>query len=83
MKKNLFILILLIIAATLPLYAGAYLMSVFTTILIFMSLSLSWDMMLRTGQLSFGTAGFFGLGGYASALIVAQLGLNPILSLLV
>jgi len=39
--------------------------------------------MLRTGQLSFGTAGFFGLGGYASALIVAQLGLNPILSLLV
>ncbi len=83
MKKNLFILILLIIAATLPLYAGAYLMSVFTTILIFMSLSLSWDMMLRTGQLSFGTAGFFGLGGYASALIVAQSGLNPILSLLV
>ena len=71
------------IAATLPLYTGDYLLSVFTTIFVFMALSLSWDMMLRTGQLSFGTAGFFGLGAYASVLIVAHLGFSPILSLII
>lgn len=83
MKKYLFIALLLIIAFTLPLYAGAYVMSVFNTIFIFMALGLSWDMMLRTGQLSFGTAGFFGLGAYASVLIVINTGLNPVLSLFV
>jgi branched-chain amino acid transport system permease protein len=83
MKKNLLILLLIIIAFTLPLYADAYIMSVFNTIFIFMALSLSWDMMLRTGQLSFGTAGFFGLGAYASVLIVAHMGFNPVLSLFV
>lgn len=83
MKKNLFIVLLLIIAFTLPLYAGAYVMSVFNTILVFMALGLSWDMMLRTGQLSFGTAGFFGLGAYASVLIVANMGFNPVLSLFI
>jgi len=83
MKKNLFIVLLLIIAFTLPLYAGAYVMSVFNTILVFMALGLSWDMMLRTGQLSFGTAGFFGLGAYASVLIVTNMGFNPVVSLFV
>ncbi|MFO7814878.1 MAG: branched-chain amino acid ABC transporter permease [Halanaerobiales bacterium] len=83
MKKNLFIVLLILIAFTLPLYADAYIMSVFNTILVFMALSLSWDMMLRTGQLSFGTAGFFGLGAYASVLIVVNMGFNPVLSLFV
>lgn len=83
MKRYLLIVLLLIIAFTLPLYADAYIMSVFNTILVFMALGLSWDMMLRTGQLSFGTAGFFGLGAYASVLIVANMGFNPVLSLFI
>lgn len=83
MRKKTILFIILAFAILLPLFTGAYILSVFATILLFLSLSLSWDMMLRAGQLSFGTQGFFGLGAYASALLVAQMNLNPILSILV
>ncbi len=83
MKKKLVLFIIITgVALFLPFFTGAYFLSIFTSIFVFLSLSLSWDMMLRTGQLSFGTAGFFGLGAYASALTVANLGLNPILSII-
>ncbi len=82
MNKKIILLILLALAVIFPFFAGAYILSIFISIFVFLSLSLSWDMMLRAGQLSFGTAGFFGLGAYASALAVANLGLNPILSIL-
>ncbi|MCF8008495.1 MAG: branched-chain amino acid ABC transporter permease [Halanaerobiales bacterium] len=83
MKKYILPILLVILSVILPFIAGTYLLHIFTSILVFLALSLSWDMMLRTGQLSFGTAGFFGLGAYASALIVVKLGFDPILSLLV
>lgn len=79
----LIVLALVVIAALIPLFSGAYFLSVISTIFVFLSLSLSWDMMLRTGQLSFGTAGFFGLGAYASALLVIKAGFNPILSIFI
>ena len=82
MKTKIIYLILFILAGLMPFLAGGYLLQVSTTILIFMSLSISWDMMLRTGQLSFGNAGFFGLGAYASLLTVSFLNLNPILSII-
>jgi len=66
-----------------PLYAGPYPLHVMTTVLTYMALGLSWDMMLRTGQLSFGTAGFFGLGSYAALLTTLYLGLNPLVSIFV
>jgi len=56
---------------------------VLTSIMIFLSLALSWDMMLRTGQLSFGIAGFFGLGAYASIIAVDDFSVDPLLSILV
>jgi branched-chain amino acid transport system permease protein len=46
-----------------------------------MMLSLSWDMLVRSGQLSFGIAGFFGLGGYAAATGAEYLGIPPVLTL--
>lgn len=67
---------------TFPLYAGAYALSVAGTILIYMALALSWDMLLRSGQLSFGISGFFGVGGYATALSFLNWGLNPLISIL-
>lgn len=82
MKNRAVLSLLVVLAASLPLFMGPYFLSVFSTIFVFLSLSLSWDMMLRTGQLSFGTAGFFGLGAYASVLLVIKLGVNPILSIL-
>lgn len=75
------LLIAILLAASLPLYAGPYFLSVFNTIFVFMSLSLTWDMMLRTGQLSYGTAGLFGLGAYTSALLTARAGWNPLLTI--
>lgn len=81
--KRAILILTLTVAAILPFFTGAYFLSVFSSIFVFLSLSLSWDMMLRTGQLSFGTAGFFGLGAYASALLVAKAGLDPILSIMI
>lgn len=83
MKKKIWLFIILMFALILPFFVGTYFLHVVTTILIFMALGLSWDMMLRTGQLSFGTAGFFGLGAYASVITVGDMGFNPILSLFV
>ena len=83
MRKIIFLLIIIGLTIALPFYVGTYLLHVLTTILIFLSLGLSWDMMLRTGQLSFGTAGMFGLGAYASVIMVADYQLNAILSILV
>lgn len=67
----------------LPFFIDAYLVHVLTSIMIFLSLALSWDMMLRTGQLSFGIAGFFGLGAYASIIAVDDFSVHPLLSILV
>jgi branched-chain amino acid transport system permease protein len=70
-------------AAAFPLFAGPYLLSLALPVLIYMSLALSWDMLLRSGQLSFGIAGFFGLGAYAAATATLQLGVPPLFSILV
>jgi branched-chain amino acid transport system permease protein len=38
-------------------------------------------MLLRSGQISFGVAGLFGVGGYAAALIHLNAGVSPLLSI--
>jgi branched-chain amino acid transport system permease protein len=81
--KPILLLIVLAAAVMLPLLTEAYFISVAITILTFMTLALSWDMMLRTGQLSFGTAGFFGLGGYAGIIAAADLGVDPITGIII
>ncbi|MDD2332818.1 MAG: branched-chain amino acid ABC transporter permease [Mesotoga sp.] len=81
--KPILVLILLAAAIALPLMTESYFITVAITILTFMSLALSWDMMLRTGQLSFGTAGFFGLGGYAGIIAVADSGVDPITGIII
>ncbi|MCS7175585.1 branched-chain amino acid ABC transporter permease [Pseudothermotoga sp.] len=81
--KYLTICSLCVLCFLLPFFAGAYLVHVLTSIMIFLSLSLSWDMMLRTGQLSFGIAGFFGLGAYASIIAVDDFSVHPLMSIFV
>jgi branched-chain amino acid transport system permease protein len=71
-----------LLLVSLPFFTGAYLLSVAGTILIYLALALSWDMLLRSGQISFGIAGFFGIGGYATVLIFLNAGLNPLASIL-
>ena len=75
-------LLLLLTAALFPLYAGAYPQAIIRTVFIYMALALSWDILLRSGQLSFGLAGFFGLGAYASVLSAVNLPIGGLASIL-
>ncbi|MGA2976109.1 MAG: branched-chain amino acid ABC transporter permease [Spirochaetia bacterium] len=75
-------LLVLAAAALLPLVSGPYPLAVARSVLTYMALALSWDMLLRSGQISFGIAGFFGLGAYAAALSALSGGLSPLLSIL-
>ena len=81
-SRYLLYLILFLILLTLPFYTGVYLLNVMDIILIYMALALSWDMLLRSGQISFGMAGLFGVGGYAAALLHLNTGINPIFSII-
>lgn len=83
MKKIFLIVGTIIFVALLPIFADTYLLHVASSIMLFMCLALSWDMMLRTGQLSFGTAGFFGLGAYAAVIAVDDFGVAPLMSIFV
>jgi len=74
--------LLVAIVAAVPLLLGPYAQSVARTILMYLILSVSWDMLVRSGQLSFGIAGFFGLGSYAAVLSAQYLNLPPILTIL-
>lgn len=82
MKKALLYLAALIVLLTLPLYTGVYILNVIDIILIYLALALSWDMLLRSGQISFGMAGLFGVGGYAAVLLHLHAGVHPLLSIL-
>ncbi len=80
--KNIIYGLIILACITIPFFSGVYLLSVIGTILLFMVLALSWDMLLRSGQISFGVAGFFGVGAYGGLLTSYYTGLNPLLSII-
>lgn len=63
------------LAVALPALAGAYPLQVARNVMLYMALAITWDMLLRSGQISFGIAGLFGLGAYASILGVVRAGM--------
>jgi branched-chain amino acid transport system permease protein len=73
------IAVLFLAAASLPFYTGTYLLHTIYIIMMFMALAISWDMLLRTGQLSFGIAGLFGIGSYAAAMLQVFTNINPLI----
>jgi branched-chain amino acid transport system permease protein len=70
-----------VLAVTLPAFAGAYPLQVARNIMLYMALAITWDMLLRSGQISFGIAGLFGLGSYAAILGVLRAGMPAWLSI--
>ena len=67
-----------------PHFAGAFPVLLLTEILIFSLFALSFNLLFGyTGLLSFGHAAFFGLGGYAMALLAQHYQLSIIPSLLI
>lgn len=75
--KPVWILGFVAIAATLimPSFVGDYPLQVARNIMLYIALAITWDMLLRSGQISFGIAGLFGLGAYASILGVLRAGM--------
>jgi branched-chain amino acid transport system permease protein len=76
----------LLIFLLLPIFVGDYQIYILTEFFIFSLFAISWNLLFRyTGMLSFGSAAFFSIGGYASGIIVNSLSNSPfslILSLL-
>ena len=73
----------LALAATLPLFAGNYLLSVGSEIAIFVIFAVSLHFLMSVGGLaSFGHAAYFGLGAYGVAFLAKMAGLPMIASLL-
>ena len=75
-------IVLLLAAVSLPKFLGIYYLQILNIVLIYAVYALSWDMLMRSGQLSFGIAGFAGIGGYVSVLCSYYFHINPILSIL-
>lgn len=73
--------ILGIIIMILPFFAGPYARIIGRAVISYMILALSWDILIRSGQLSFGLAGLFGLGGYISVILSANFGIPGLLSI--
>ncbi len=69
------------LALTLPLFAGDYPLQVARNVMMYMALAVTWDMLLRSGQISFGIAGLFGVGSYATILGVVRGGMPDWLSI--
>ena len=74
---------LLVTALILPVVVtNNFVLHALTMSLIFAILAASWDLLFGfAGQVSFGQAGFFGMGAYASALLSYYGGLSPWLGL--
>lgn len=73
-------IISLILAFLIPLISGinTYLLTVLIIMLVFIIYSSAWNLLALSGQASLGHAAFFGMGGYASAIVANSLGLPPL-----
>lgn len=61
--------LILVVLSTLPLYASGYIVSLLVTILMYATLAVSWNILSGyTGYISLGTAAFFGIGIYVTAI---------------
>jgi branched-chain amino acid transport system permease protein len=68
-------LVILIALATMPLYGSLYMVILTTAILMYVILTVSWVMFSGpTNYMSLATAAFFGLGIYASAVLLPNTG---------
>lgn len=69
-NKWLFVFILILILATLPIYSNPYLMVSITSILMYVCLTVSWVMFCApTRYMSLASATFFGVGMYTSGIL--------------
>jgi branched-chain amino acid transport system permease protein len=75
----------LLIAFLIPQIFGVnqYLLKTLIIMLVFIIYASAWNLLALSGQGSLGHAAFFGLGGYASAILANSLGLPPMATIFV
>jgi branched-chain amino acid transport system permease protein len=78
-KKGLTAIIILLIAAVLPLVVTqSYYQHLMILVLIWVIIGSSWNLLAGyTGQVSFGHAAFFGIGAYTAGILNTKLALSP------
>lgn len=83
MRKQMIIwLLVLYVAVPVLLSGNNYILSLLNSSLIIAGLAVSWALLGNLGgMVSFGHAAFFGIGGYASALLVSKLGVPVIVAI--
>jgi branched-chain amino acid transport system permease protein len=85
MKKGLILFLLLVgILAAIPLFLrDPFLFHLLIMIMMYATMSIGWNIIGGyTGQVSFGNAAFFGLGAYATAILLVNFNINPWLGML-
>ena len=76
--------ILLAAAALVPAFVSSrFILHMFTLIFFYVALTSAWNIPVFGGKLSLGHAGFFGLGGYAAAILYVKFGISPWIGLIV
>jgi branched-chain amino acid transport system permease protein len=61
-----------------PKLADPYFLHLAVAAFLAMILASSWDILARTGQVSVGQAGLFGIGAYTAALLYKWIHLSPV-----
>jgi branched-chain amino acid transport system permease protein len=75
-RRQILMGLVLLFALVFPLgYGSPYILNTLIIMLIFMIYASAWNLLALSGQGSLGHAAFFGIGGYASAIIARNMGL--------
>jgi branched-chain amino acid transport system permease protein len=80
--KTIFLVGLVVFLLWYPKLADAYFLHLTIAAFLAMILASSWDILARTGQVSVGQAGLFGIGAYTAALLYRWIHLFPVLGML-
>ncbi len=82
MKKT-WVLVLLLILALVPLgVESSFLLHMFILIYFYIGLSVAWNILAFSGNVSLGHCAFFGLGAYTSAILFIKFGIVPWIGLI-
>jgi branched-chain amino acid transport system permease protein len=79
--KTIFLVGLAIFLLWYPKLADPYFLHLTVAAFLAMILASSWDILARTGQVSVGQAGVFGIGAYTAALLYKWIHLSPVLGM--
>jgi branched-chain amino acid transport system permease protein len=82
--KGRIVLIAIVISLVFPLLIkDTYLIRILTLVAIFTIYASSWNLLASSGQGSLGHAAFLGIGGFTSSLLAINMGIPPILGMLI